>query len=371
MQIVNVKHHQESGKLGAASTAVGGRNAALRELRRRIVEGLYPPGSQVPTRIELERDLGVSSVTVQRAMDRLRREGLVRVNACRSTHVVPHPPHLFHYAMVFAKQAGFAAGSRFMDALIKAAARYDGSDAEPRRIAVHYGIEDHSDNRELRGLLAAVRSHGLAGIIFAEHPGSTRLAFSSLGEAPLPRVSPVIGAPLPGFGGIRFGNLLPRAMDHFAALGRKRLAVLSVCPPDDGTPLAGLAEAVRSRGLTLPPYWIQTAHLDMPASARNIAHLLFRPGRGERPDALFIADDNLVEYALMGLLDAGVKVPEEVAIVAHWNFPAPHPSIFPIQRIGYDAREVLAACLAELANQRRGQPPGLQPVEAKFEAEIA
>ena len=90
---------------------------------------------------------------VQRAIDPLRREGFVS------------SPHVD--------------GGRFFHALVHEAARYTG--AEPRRITVHYGVEDHSDNPAMELLGATVRAHTLAGLIFPEHPGTTRLGCSVLG----------------------------------------------------------------------------------------------------------------------------------------------------------------------------------------------
>ena len=63
-------------------------------------------------------------------------------------------------------------------------------------------------------------------------------------------------------------------------------------------------------------------------------------------------------------------MPDELEVVAHCNFPCPSPGILPVKRIGYDAREVLAACLAELESQRVGNPPGLRTVQAKFESDV-
>jgi DNA-binding GntR family transcriptional regulator len=47
------------------------------QLRRAIEAGTYQPGEKLPTGRELERQTGVSINTVQRALDLLRREGLI------------------------------------------------------------------------------------------------------------------------------------------------------------------------------------------------------------------------------------------------------------------------------------------------------
>lgn len=50
------------------------------QLGRRIVTGVYPPGSRFPTVRELAADAGVNPNTMQRAMAQLENEGLVATN---------------------------------------------------------------------------------------------------------------------------------------------------------------------------------------------------------------------------------------------------------------------------------------------------
>ncbi len=47
------------------------------DLRARISSGEYPPGSQLPTKAELMTRYGVAVNTVERAIDELRKAGIV------------------------------------------------------------------------------------------------------------------------------------------------------------------------------------------------------------------------------------------------------------------------------------------------------
>jgi DNA-binding GntR family transcriptional regulator len=47
------------------------------DLRARISSGEYPPGSQLPTKAELMARYGVAVNTVERAVDELRKAGIV------------------------------------------------------------------------------------------------------------------------------------------------------------------------------------------------------------------------------------------------------------------------------------------------------
>ena len=76
-------------------------DAIIEDLRRRILDRSFAPGSRMPTRSELQERFQVSSVTIQRALDRLISDGFVRAHGRRGTFVVDHPPHACNYGLVF------------------------------------------------------------------------------------------------------------------------------------------------------------------------------------------------------------------------------------------------------------------------------
>lgn len=58
----------------------------------RIQDGTYPPGSRVPSTLELATELGVASSTSQKALAYLRREGWLRGETGIGTFVTDEPP---------------------------------------------------------------------------------------------------------------------------------------------------------------------------------------------------------------------------------------------------------------------------------------
>ena len=50
------------------------------QLKRRIVTGIYPPGSRLPSVRELAAEAGVNPNTMQRALVELEQEGLARAD---------------------------------------------------------------------------------------------------------------------------------------------------------------------------------------------------------------------------------------------------------------------------------------------------
>ena len=98
------------------------RTEIVRELRQQIVDGAMAPGSQVPTRLEIEARFGVSPLTVQRALEKLRADGFITVNGRQGTYVAVHPPHLSNFALVFPHHPDTSAWVRFWTALSDQAA---------------------------------------------------------------------------------------------------------------------------------------------------------------------------------------------------------------------------------------------------------
>jgi LacI family transcriptional regulator len=164
-----------------------------------------------------------------------------------------------------------------------------------------------------------------------------------------------------------------KAVEHLVQRGRRRIAMIA--PPDVAhvNMFKPLAKAMAGFGLSPCPYLMQESPSQSTSAARNLAHLLMRLPAGERPDGLIIADDNLVEHASAGIVDAMVRVPEELEMVAHCNFPWPTPSVVKARRLGYDAGEVIATCLRCLDQQRarpRQRVADPKPIPARFEDEL-
>jgi hypothetical protein len=131
-------------------------------------------------------------------------------------------------------------------------------------------------------------------------------------------------------------------------------------------------ELFEKRGLAFSPHLMPCADLEYPKSAVNLTRLLLRPEAGGRPDALLITDDNLVDHALAGLVAEGLRVPDDVEVVAHCNFPCPLPSVLNVRRLGFDADAVLTACIRVIDQQRAGAAvPQRTPLLPMFAEELS
>src|SRR3954451_1170000 len=78
-----------------------GYQGIARLLRERIVKGRWQAGQRLPTHRELEEEFRTSSVTVQNAVNLLKKHEFVRTAGRQGSFVPDPPPHLYPYGIVF------------------------------------------------------------------------------------------------------------------------------------------------------------------------------------------------------------------------------------------------------------------------------
>lgn len=342
-------------------------------LRAQITSGDIPPGARLPTRGELQEQFVASTHTVQRAMDRLLRDGFIESKGTLGTFVSNSPPHLCHYGLVFPhRPAPDTLWSRFYVALQQVASGLHRSGKLD--ISFYYGDDLRRDTKDYETLNREVKSQRLAGLIFAHQP------FEFLGT---PAMDPKNGIPkvaiMPPTKESEYAavptvypdhrSFYDRSLDYVKSKGRRRIGILGMTTKIDE--LEYLAAGLKKRGLITHPYWNLTFHPDLASAAQNATHLLMRWPRNETPDALIVSDDNLVEPVVGGLIDCGIKVPDDVELITYCNFPAAAPAVLPVKRIGCDCAQLMQRCMEIIDMQRRGQrPPQGTLIAEKFEEEL-
>lgn len=346
-----------------------GPHATLHLLRRQIIDGQIAPGCRLPTRRELLNSMGVSSVTLQRALHRLEQEGFVRLVDRVGSFVAEKPPHLSRYPIIFtaAPNSPDRAWNRYWDT-IKA---FVPEVAEKAGVAmpIFLNIDGHEDNNDFHKLVRDVQVRRLAGLIFPTNPwllkdsplvtepGVARVAMSRSGNG-LHSVFP------------DFGSFFARAAEYLAGRGRRRMALL-VQEQMLSERNIDVETLLDRYGLATRPEWTQVIGRNCRASAQSILHLLMSSGYSERPDGLILADDNWIAHATAGLTAAGVRIPDDLDVVTHCNFPYAPSLVVPFKCLGWDVRHLLSVCLEVLAAQREGRNPPLdRPMPAVFDHEL-
>ncbi|THA73119.1 LacI family transcriptional regulator [Streptomyces sp. A0642] len=127
--------------------------------------------------------------------------------------------------------------------------------------------------------------------------------------------------------------------------------------PDAEARFRGFQEACRDAGLPVPDEpALRTTMMKQAEGARAAEALLDR--RGERPEAMLFANDQMAVGALRALARRGVRVPQEMAVTGFDGIPLGRivqPSLTtvrqPIRRLGEQAVELLVQRLSDTGRE--------------------
>lgn len=322
------------------------------DLRDAIVSGRFQPGDQLPKWDEMEQQYEVGRPTLTKALERLKRDGFLRATRARGTFVTARPPHLARFGIVLPSSPAWSSSgkgvwNRFWELL---AATSPGLESDlDIELPVFYEVADNA-TRGAQRLAADLRRGRLGGLIIVGSNSMRNLP--ELASAPVPRVAifdapEQIGCPCVY---VDSQSFVDRSLRALRERGCKRVAVLT----NESATFAGFERGLSDSGFESRPYWRLVIS---PASARNVVRLLLDYDHGRTPDALVIADDNLVDEGLAGVLAAGRRVPDDLTVVTHCNWPRPTGGSVATVRLGYDVRAILRTCVDLLLQQTHGRTP--------------
>jgi serine/threonine protein kinase len=286
--------------------------------------------------------------TTVRALDALRKEGLVTVTQ--------RFPRRDRYVWVTSEQPGSNEWSLFLATTLEVIER--GETGIAGQVSALVGVDGRANNPEYQQL-CEVEAHGsAAGLLLVN---SAMLYLLPVLQTPgLPRVA--IGASLPHASLVQldFAGLIERASARLLEKGQ-RIAVMSPHAPK----LAAAQACLEALGLR--PEQLLTVHA-APIGCEHLTELMF--DRKNRPDAIFIIDDNLVPPVLAGLQRARVQAGQDVYVLAHCNWPRPLGLAEGVEHLGFDVREVLCAGKELIDEHREGAPSPTRLIPPRFLAEL-
>jgi DNA-binding transcriptional regulator YhcF (GntR family) len=328
----------------------------IRVLRDDILSGRRGPGARLPTYDALVEEFHVTRPTVARVLKALRREELVTAEGTRGLYVADTLPHQHRYLWVSSERPGAAEWTSLSATILELIEC--GETGLPGEIIPLLGVDGRLNNPAYETLCDAVRHGSAAGLLVMSSETTSLLPAL---EAPgLPRVA--VSAPLPhaALVSLDFGAFVERACARMLRRGR-RIAVFS--------PHAAHLERARASllGRGLDKRNLMALHVG-PVGCDKLTELLFE--RPDRPDAVLVTDDSLVQPFLAGLERAKVRPGRDVHVLAHCTWPHPIGAATGVEHIGFDARELLWASKECMEAQRAGQGCAGSVIPPRFESEL-
>lgn len=108
-----------------------------------------------------------------------------------------------------------------------------------------------------------------------------------------------------------------RATDHLIRLGRKRIAFFGdIEGPEIAQRYEGYKQALQEADLELDPDLVSPAHFEIESAVAAINTMI---SRGIEFDSIFAASDTIALGAIRGLMQRGMRVPEDVSIIGYDN----------------------------------------------------
>lgn len=154
------------------------------------------------------------------------------------------------------------------------------------------------------------------------------------------------------------------AVDHLLSIGRRRIALIGARVDADGEPsssslrLAGYRQALEQAGIPIDPALVrESEHWNRAAGAAATVRLL---DEGVAFDGIFALNDTLGLGALRALGEAGIRMPEQVALVGFDNIDEARYSVPSLTSVD-PGREQIAALAVEMLVERINEQGDARP----------
>lgn len=333
-----------------------------KELQSRLAKGIYPPGSRLPLREELQKELHAGRVAIQEAIDHLLANGLVISRGRLGTFVAERPLFTYCYGIALPDELprcmGLQFGTTFRESAHLLAAR---KKLEFRWFpSVPRGIESN-DWLEKQPLAQALNDQLLAGVIYPVGGGNLWAVTLRETYPDVPSVrfgfAPTFEPdPNPNGAVLHFcwDAMVDAALEQLAKQGKTKVALFSsgtIYPKHK----ALWNDLCQKHGLHTHELWCATLPIGLHRVTETLLRLMWNSTAGQ-PDCCVVTDDSLMESLFTAFSRQGIRSPEDCAVVAHANFPLRESRSFPAGRVGYSSLEILETCVALIAAQRTGQP---------------
>lgn len=303
---------------------------------------------------DVARAAGVSVATVSRALNnhsRVRSETRARVT--QAAVQLDYTPNEAARSLITSRTHAFGVllpdlyGEFFSEVL-------RGVDLRARRDGYHLLVSSsHANGEDLVGALRAMRGRIEGLIVMAPDVDTAALVQAAGTGIPLVLLDPGVRAV--GCDSISIDNTAgaAAAVDHLVSLGHRRIATITgpESNADAKQRLAGYRKALAARGITADPAYVATGDFTEPSGYAAVARLLaIRP----RPSAIFAANDYMAIGAMSALTQAGLRIPEDMAIVGFDDIAMARYLNPPLTSVHVDLLDLGARAVQRLVDTKNG-----------------
>lgn len=290
-----------------------------------------PARSGPPTSTDVARLAGVSRTTVSFVLNGVLGMGIspaTRDKVLAAAQQLGYAPH--------AAARSLAGGSTGTVALVVPRMAHLGIDAFLAQLVAsvneacwQHGLKllvesSEGEGRQPGGFMQLVRSRHIDGLIVA-HPRDAEIEhLLRLRDEGVPLV--VFGAGLRDLSpqqlmGDDTARSARAAVNHLLALGHRHVAFVNYARPEFRSVNqreAGWRQALRAQRIAVDPAWITHADISAQSGFDATRELL---ARGVPFTALFAGNDTIAFGALQALREAGLRVPQDVAVMGYDDIP--------------------------------------------------
>jgi LacI family transcriptional regulator len=320
-------------------------------ISKAVQSGTVLPGQKLPPHVDLARSLGVNSLTVSRGYEYLENQGIIRQRRGTGTYVLPD-----------AVEKVQRAGQSFIQTVWVIIGGPSLSQCRRETVFICMniidGLRDTISNQQTRWefvesfnakCLHAVKDGD--AIAFIHSKEFDPLLLHQLSHRAIPIVGINLMEHLPSVPRVMYDRIQATslAVNHLVQCGHKRIGYIGI------------------KSLTFRPtshkYFAFNSLLHesgLNVEGKFVRHVVVDPGRayaatrdilecGDLPDAFFVDTDGKAMEVICALHDAGLKVPDDIAVAAYDNIPESatfHPPLttvsIPRRQMGAIAGEILS-----------------------------
>jgi len=325
---------------------------------KKIREGKLPPGSKLPPTAELAKQFGVNPETIQLGLKLLIDQGLISRAPKRGTFVKEKLLHKT-LGLIFPDNFYLDTEAAVFPVIVSKLAQYAARAGWQSR----YFIINNDEKTDLTfyELRKAIEANELGGIAEVTYHNSAVHSYLRT-DCRVPRVS---------LTPVDYTQMLVCGLEQLERRGCRKIDVLFGYgdEPGDYERAKERCENGIEKYLTLCPdtrMLIQPRliHAHCNNGYRYIKEKWSKPAG--RPDGLLVISDVVFKGVWYVIMELGIKIPKELALVAHTNKGLRPMMHIPLTALEIDPEEIARTSMDAFFTRLEGKKPRAQKVKAKL-----